>query len=175
MWPLEVDTLSAEMANNIGDIVQGTVVRIRTYGAFVKLEDGEIGLVHISEIAEEFVRSVSDFLNEGEDIMVKVLGRNNEDKLNLSLKQVLPEEVDSMRYDQEMAAVQQGLSEREEHMPQIEIKQPPEVTPRQPPALAEWMKEAKQLLDRLQRKRLKPKPSGKRPYRPRRFGRRRPR
>lgn len=159
------------MADNIGEVVQGEVVRIRTYGAFVKLETGETGLVHISEIAAEFVRSVSDYLFEGEEVTVKVLGRNEENKLNLSIKQVLPQDVETIRYEQEIAAVQRDLSEREKRLPQFKVHQTVAEVER---PFYQWIKDAEASLKRLERKRIKPKQVEGR-NRSRRQTRRRPR
>jgi S1 RNA binding domain protein len=76
-----------------GTIVEGTVVKITHYGAFVELPDGKSGLVHISEIADTYVKDVKDYLKEQEKVKVKVLGLNEKGKLDLSVKQALsPEE-----------------------------------------------------------------------------------
>ena len=76
-----------------GTIVEGTVVKITPYGAFVELPDGKSGLVHISEIADTYVKDVKDYLKEQERVRVKILGVNEKGKLDLSVKQALsPEE-----------------------------------------------------------------------------------
>ncbi|MDQ7859460.1 MAG: S1 RNA-binding domain-containing protein [Armatimonadota bacterium] len=76
-----------------GTIVEGTVVKITHYGAFVELPDGKSGLVHISEIADTYVKDVKDYLKEREKVKVKILGLNDKGKLDLSVKQALsPEE-----------------------------------------------------------------------------------
>ncbi|KRT76997.1 MAG: RNA binding S1, S1 RNA binding domain protein [Armatimonadetes bacterium CSP1-3] len=81
------------MSVEVGNIVEGTVVKITHYGAFVELPDGKSGLVHISEIADTYVKDVKDYLKEQERIRVKVLGVNEKGKLDLSVKQALsPEE-----------------------------------------------------------------------------------
>lgn len=81
------------MTVEAGTIVEGTVVKITHYGAFVELPDGKSGLVHISEIADTYVKDVRDYIKEQERIKVKVLGVNEKGKLDLSLKQALsPEE-----------------------------------------------------------------------------------
>ena len=159
------------MSEESGGVVQGKVVRIRNYGAFVELPSGEVGLVHISEISNKFVRAVADHLSEGDTVTVKVLGRNEEGKLNLSIKQVMPQEVASLRYEQEIAQVQRDLSEREKHTPQIELNQVEE--PTESPFM-EWMEQAQKVLGHVERKRMKHKPVEQRP-RQRRFPRRRPR
>jgi S1 RNA binding domain protein len=142
------------MIEQMGSVVQGKVVRIQTYGAFVELPSGETGLVHISEIAEEFVRSVAEHLQEGEDVMVKVLGRNDEDKLNLSIKQVVEQDFENMKFEKEMADVQRDISEREKITPRVEMRQPEE--PKESP-LVSWMGDANQFLTTLERKRLRQK------------------
>jgi len=56
----------------IGSTVDGTVERITPYGAFLKLEDGRLGLVHISEIDRNYVKDVHDHLREGDVVQAKV-------------------------------------------------------------------------------------------------------
>ena len=86
---MSVDRLGVD----VGSIVEGTVVKITHYGAFVELSDGKSGLVHISEIADTYVKDVRDYLKEQESVKVKVLGFNERGKLDLSVKQALsPEE-----------------------------------------------------------------------------------
>ncbi len=81
------------MSVDTGSIVEGTVVKITNYGAFVELPDGRSGLVHIREIADTYVKDVHDYLKEQEKVKVKVLGINDRGKLDLSVKQALsPEE-----------------------------------------------------------------------------------
>ena len=81
------------MVVEAGTIVEGTVVKITPYGAFVELPDGRSGLVHIREIADVYVKDVRDYLKEQEKVKVKVLGLNERGKLDLSVKQALsPEE-----------------------------------------------------------------------------------
>ncbi len=75
-----------------GSIVEGTVVKITNYGAFVELPGGKSGLVHISEIADTYVKDVKDYLKEQERVRVKILGLNDRGKLDLSVKQALPPE-----------------------------------------------------------------------------------
>ena len=77
------------MSLEAGIIVEGTVVKITHYGAFVELSDGKSGLVHISEIADTYVKDVRDYLKEQDRVKVKVLGYNDKGKLDLSVKQAL--------------------------------------------------------------------------------------
>ena len=77
------------MSLEAGTVLEGVVVKITHYGAFVELPDGKSGLVHISEIADTYVKDVRDYLKEQERIKVKVLGYNVKGKLDLSVKQAL--------------------------------------------------------------------------------------
>ncbi len=77
------------MSLEAGTVLEGVVVKITHYGAFVELSDGKSGLVHISEIADTYVKDVRDYLKEQERVKVKVLGYNDKGKLDLSVKQAL--------------------------------------------------------------------------------------
>lgn len=77
------------MEPQVGSIVEGKVTTITKFGAFVALEGGRSGLVHISEIANTFVGDVHDFLEEGQTVKVLVLSTEN-GKINLSIKKALP-------------------------------------------------------------------------------------
>lgn len=79
------------MEPEIGSVLEGTVTTITKFGAFVALEGGKSGLVHISEIANTYVNEVRDFLQEGQTVKVKVLSAEN-GKINLSIKKALPPE-----------------------------------------------------------------------------------
>ena len=70
----------------IGEIYQGTVVKITDFGAFVNIKQGTDGLVHISELANYRVKKVTDVLKEGEVIPVKVLDVTRDGKIKLSYK-----------------------------------------------------------------------------------------
>lgn len=78
------------MGTEIGDIVEGRVTGVTKFGAFVKLPNGRDGLVHISEIANEFVVDVNQFVKMGDSVKVKLIGLNTKlNKYDLSIKQVL--------------------------------------------------------------------------------------
>lgn len=71
----------------VGDIVSGKVTGIQPYGAFVALDANTQGLVHISEITYGFVKSITDFLNVGDIVRVKILDiADNDEKISLSLR-----------------------------------------------------------------------------------------
>ena len=78
------------MAVTIGTVVEGTVVGITNFGAFVQIEGAGTGLVHISEIANQYVRDVNNHLKMNEKVRVKVLNVDAANgKMDLSLKQAL--------------------------------------------------------------------------------------
>ena len=79
------------MAIEIGSIQEGKVTGIMNFGAFVSLPGGKSGLVHISEIANSFVKDVHDHLQVGQIVRVKVLDVNEQGKINLSIKRVTEE------------------------------------------------------------------------------------
>ena len=72
----------------VGAILDGKVTGIMKFGAFVSLPGGKSGLVHISEIAYTYVNQVSDFLQVGQEVKVKVIGIDDAGRINLSIKKV---------------------------------------------------------------------------------------
>lgn len=80
----------------VNSVLKGTVESIQSYGAFVKLENGLSGLVHISQISDKRIKSVGDVLTVGDTVDVKVIGVNN-GKISLSMKALIePEEVEEI-------------------------------------------------------------------------------
>ena len=70
----------------VGQVLEGTVTGITKFGAFVSLEGGKSGLVHISEVANTFVNDVHDHVQIGQKVKVKVLSLGEGGKINLSIK-----------------------------------------------------------------------------------------
>ena len=85
VWVRPAITAEAE----VGRIYRGTVRKIVDFGAFVEIFPGTDGLVHISQLADERVRKVSDVLKEGDVIDVKVLEVDRSGKIRLSRKDAL--------------------------------------------------------------------------------------
>jgi polyribonucleotide nucleotidyltransferase len=75
----------------VGKIYLGTVRKIAEFGAFVELFPGTDGLIHISELSDKRVKSVSEVLKEGEEVMVKVVSIDRAGKIRLSRKEALAE------------------------------------------------------------------------------------
>ncbi len=76
----------------IGQIVEGKVTGLTSFGAFVSLPEGKSGMVHISEVSNAFVKEIKDHLSEGQDVKVKIIGISDEGKISLSIKKAMPEE-----------------------------------------------------------------------------------
>jgi S1 RNA binding domain protein len=70
----------------VGAVVEGTVSRITPYGAFLQLEEGKVGLVHISEIDRNYVRNVEEHLHMGDKVQAKVVAIKEDGKIDLSIK-----------------------------------------------------------------------------------------
>lgn len=76
----------------VDSVVTGTVESLQTYGAFVRLENGLSGLVHISQISDKRIKAAKDVLTVGQTVDAKVIGVNN-GKISLSMKALIePEE-----------------------------------------------------------------------------------
>ena len=78
------------MELQVGMILEGRVVSITKFGAFVELEPGRSGLVHISEVSYTFVNDIHDVLTEGQTVKVKVIGIDPNGRISLSVKKTLP-------------------------------------------------------------------------------------
>lgn len=80
-----IEELTSEV--EVGAIYEGKVVRVVDFGAFVSILGGKEGLVHVSQIADERVEKVSDYLKEGEQVNVKVLEIDRQGRIRLSIKE----------------------------------------------------------------------------------------
>ncbi|PIT92703.1 MAG: polyribonucleotide nucleotidyltransferase [Candidatus Harrisonbacteria bacterium CG10_big_fil_rev_8_21_14_0_10_42_17] len=80
----EIESILKEY--EIGDIVEGTIVKILDFGAILQIDANHDGMIHVSELKEGFVKSVSEVLKEGDSVQAKVIG-NERGKLSLSIKQ----------------------------------------------------------------------------------------
>lgn len=77
----------------VGSIVEGVVTGITKFGAFVELPGGVTGLVHISEVADAYVKDVKDYLKETDRVKVRVVNIDEKGKIGLSIKQAQPKPV----------------------------------------------------------------------------------
>ena len=77
------------MSVSVGSIMDGTVTGITKFGAFVDIGEGVTGLVHISEVADAYVKEVSDYLKVQDKVRVKVVNIGDDGKIGLSIKQAV--------------------------------------------------------------------------------------
>lgn len=80
-----------------GKIVEGKVTGITQFGAFVSIEGGQTGLIHISEVALEYVKDIKNHLKEGDTVKAKVISIDKAGKISLSVKQALLDERNNNR------------------------------------------------------------------------------
>ncbi|HIV75634.1 MULTISPECIES: S1 domain-containing RNA-binding protein [unclassified Pseudogracilibacillus] len=74
------------MSIEVGSKLQGKVTGITNFGAFVELEKGKTGLVHISEVADNYVKDINEHLTVGDEVQVKVINVEDDGKIGLSIK-----------------------------------------------------------------------------------------
>ena len=85
-----VNAITAEA--EVGKLYNGKVARIVDFGAFVTILPGKDGLVHISQISKERVENVNEYLEEGQDVLVKCLDLDARGRIKLSMKEITEEE-----------------------------------------------------------------------------------
>ncbi len=78
------------MPVEVGNVLEGTVSGITNFGAFIDLGEGKTGLVHISEVANDYVKNIHEYLKQGQQVKVKVLSVEKDGKVSLSIKQAAP-------------------------------------------------------------------------------------
>ncbi len=108
----------------VGKDYDGKVVRITDFGAFVNILPGRDGLVHISQITEERVENVNDYLRVGDDVRVRVLDIDNTGRIRLSIKAITEEQ------NKAKAAVETPVEATEQETVQVEeqvVEQQPEM------------------------------------------------
>ncbi|HLR40323.1 MAG TPA: S1 domain-containing RNA-binding protein [Virgibacillus sp.] len=74
------------MSIEVGSKLQGKVTGITNFGAFVEIGDRKTGLVHISEVADKYVKDINEHLSVGDEIKVKVINVEKDGKIGLSIK-----------------------------------------------------------------------------------------
>ncbi|MGM0603460.1 MAG: S1 RNA-binding domain-containing protein [Bacillota bacterium] len=115
------------MSIEVGSIVVGTVTGITNFGAFVELEDGETGLIHISEVANTYVKDINNFLKVDEEVKVKVINIDDDGKIGLSIKQLEDpddriDHAPEMSFEEKMNRFLKQSSERQQDLKNREAK-----------------------------------------------------
>lgn len=78
------------MAIEVGNIFEGRVTGVKPFGAFVALPEGRVGMVHISEVSNEYVQDIATVLHDGDTVKVQVINVAPDGKIALSIKRLLP-------------------------------------------------------------------------------------
>ncbi len=106
-----------------GSIVEGKISGITQFGAFVSLDEGKTGLVHISEVALEYVKDINNHVKVGDQVKVKILTIDEKGKISLSIKQALlaekkntprpprPKRLDTIDFSKKSSAPPQSFEE----------------------------------------------------------------
>ncbi|MDI3481041.1 MAG: binding domain protein [Tepidanaerobacteraceae bacterium] len=107
------------MPVEVGQIVEGKITGITKFGAFVELPGGVTGLVHISEVADSYVKDVNDFLKENDKVKVKVIGVSQDGKVSLSIRKLnessrdrRSKERDNLSFEDKLAKFMKDSEER---------------------------------------------------------------
>lgn len=100
------------MEFNVGDVADGKITGISKFGAFVELEPGKVGLVHISEISTGYVSDINDIHSVGDVVKVKVISFEK-GKMSLSIKQTMTE-----------SAPKKEFKEKKPHTPKARYQSP---------------------------------------------------
>ena len=80
------------MQLKVGDIVEGKITTITSFGVFADIGDGKSGMVHISEVARNYVNDIKEHVKENDVVKMKVLSIGDDGKISLSIKRALPPE-----------------------------------------------------------------------------------
>ena len=92
-----IEDIVAEV--ELGKIYSGVVTRIESYGAFVEILHGKQGMCHISKISHDRIEKVEDVLKLGDEIQVKVINIDEKGRIDLSIKDTLPDRPEKKNFD----------------------------------------------------------------------------
>ncbi|HHU93363.1 MAG TPA: S1 RNA-binding domain-containing protein [Halanaerobiaceae bacterium] len=115
------------MSIEVGSTIEGKVTGITKFGAFVELPSGDTGLVHISEVANTYVKDISSFLKPDDTVKVKVIKVGDDGKIGLSIKQLEEtteriEQVSRMSFEDQMNKFLRESNERLQDLKNREAK-----------------------------------------------------
>lgn len=88
------------MSYQVNDIIEGTIISIRPFGAIMIFEDESLGLLHISEIANTFIRNINRYLKIGKTYQVKIIEIESDGFLKVSMSKITEEEKENYRNSQ---------------------------------------------------------------------------
>jgi S1 RNA binding domain protein len=136
------------MQLEVGSVVEGKVTGMTKFGAFVELPGGKTGMVHISEVAQAYVKEISDHLSENQVVKVKILGVTPEGKISLSIKKCLDDAAAPQQPRRRPGPAQNsGSSAPRETRPQNRGWQPKRQAPTEGMSFEDMMSRFKQTSD----------------------------
>ncbi|KXH86816.1 S1 domain-containing RNA-binding protein [Sporosarcina sp. HYO08] len=127
------------MSIEVGSKLQGKVTGITNFGAFVELPNGSTGLVHISEVADNYVKDINDHLKVGDMVEVKVMNVGTDGKIGLSIRKAKPESERPQRPQRPQRSRVGGRSNQNDRPENFEQK------------MAKFMKDSEERLSTLKR------------------------
>ncbi|ARF14218.1 MULTISPECIES: S1 domain-containing RNA-binding protein [Sporosarcina] len=127
------------MSIEVGSKLEGKVTGITNFGAFVELPSGSTGLVHISEVADNYVKDINDHLKVGDMVEVKVMNVGSDGKIGLSIRKAKPESEQRPQRPQRPTRPRQGSKPSFERPENFEQK------------MAKFMKDSEERLTTLKR------------------------
>ena len=127
------------MSIEVGSKLEGKVTGITNFGAFVELPSGSTGLVHISEVADNYVKDINDHLKVGDMVEVKVMNVGSDGKIGLSIRKAKPESEQRPQRPQRPSRPRQGSKPSFERPENFEQK------------MAKFMKDSEERLTTLKR------------------------
>ncbi|MCM3758970.1 S1 domain-containing RNA-binding protein [Sporosarcina jeotgali] len=127
------------MSIEVGSKLEGKVTGITNFGAFVELPTGVTGLVHISEVADNYVKDINDHLKVGDMVEVKVMNVGSDGKIGLSIRKAKPESEQRPQRPQRPSRPRQGGGRPPERPENFETK------------MAKFMKDSEERLTTLKR------------------------
>ncbi|MGB9812653.1 MAG: S1 RNA-binding domain-containing protein [Thermovenabulum sp.] len=115
------------MALEVGQIVEGKVTGITKFGAFVELSEGVTGLVHISEVADSYVKDVREYLNYNDVVKVKVIAISEDGKISLSIRKLKENsrnnrKMSAQSFEEKLAKFLKESEERQQDLKRYESK-----------------------------------------------------
>ena len=105
--------MSGKRRISIDEVVTVEVKSVATFGAFVVLENGQEGMIHISEISDGFVKDINERVKVGDKLRVLVTGFNKRGKAELSYKRIKPENKDVVKDEKVSPFIHQGIEQDE--------------------------------------------------------------
>jgi S1 RNA binding domain protein len=115
------------MSIEVGSTVEGKVTGITKFGAFVELPGGDTGLIHISEVANTYVKDIYNYLKPDEKVKVKVIKVAEDGKIGLSIKQLEDssdrrDHVSELSFEEKMSRFMKESGERQQELRNRDVK-----------------------------------------------------